>query len=233
MAELPPPYRIFLIDNHTILRQSLRYLLERSPQIEFVGDADGATAYTRVLQLRPAIILLNLLLPRFDDGLKLLTALRGQLPETRVIVLTTDTDQPNAVYVALQNGAFGCLLSSSSDIAEIEQTIKQVAQGMVYVSSAALRSLVDSIAHGESAVGGEGQSGKASELTPRELEVVDLVAAGHTNREIADRLVVAESTVRSHLHNILDKLDFSNRVQIAAYAVQTHAKTSAAATRLH
>ena len=112
------------------------------------------------------------------------------------------------------------MLKSTGDIAEVEEAIRQVAQGQLFLSPTALRSLVDTVASRTDGPANQNHTASVDELSPREEEVLELVALGHTNREIADRLVISESTVRSHLHNILDKLQLTNRVQAAAFAIR-------------
>jgi len=220
MKSLPSPYRILVVDKQKILRQGIRLLLERSDEFEVIGDSDGTRAVALAVTLRPAIVLIDLRLPLFEDGLRILAELAESVPDVRVIVLTVTGDDGNAVYHAVRNGAVGCVLKSTGDIAEVEEAIRQVAQGQLFLSPTALRSLVDTVASRTDGPANQNHTASVDELSPREEEVLELVALGHTNREIADRLVISESTVRSHLHNILDKLQLTNRVQAAAFAIR-------------
>ena len=220
MRSLPSPYRILLVDKQKILRQGIRLLLERSDEFEVIGDSDGTRAVALAVTLRPAIVLIDLRLPLFEDGLRILAELAESVPDVRVIVLTVTGDDGNAVYHAVRNGAVGCVLIGTGDIAEVEEAIRQVAQGQLFLSPTALRSLVDTVASRTDGPANQNHTARVDELSPREEEVLELVALGHTNREIADRLVISESTVRSHLHNILDKLQLTNRVQAAAFAIR-------------
>jgi two-component system, NarL family, nitrate/nitrite response regulator NarL len=222
MRSLPSPYRILLVDKQKILRQGIRLLLKRSDEFEVVGDTDGTRAVALAVTLRPAIVLIDLRLPLFEDGLKILAELVESVPDVRAIVLTAAGEDGNTVYHAVRNGAVGCVLKNTGDIAEVEEAIRQVAQGQLYLSSTALQSLVESVANRADGRGNQNHTVTLDELTPREEEVLELVALGHTNREIADRLVISDSTVRSHLHNILDKLQLTNRVQAAAFALRQH-----------
>jgi two-component system nitrate/nitrite response regulator NarL len=222
MRSLPSPYRILLVDKQKILRQGIRLLLKRSDEFEVVGDTDGTRAVALAVTLRPAIVLIDLRLPLFEDGLKILAELVESVPDVRAIVLTAAGEDGNTVYHAVCNGAVGFVLKNTGDIAEVEEAIRQVAQGHLYLSSTALQSLVDTVASRADDRGNQNHTVTRDELTPREEEVLELVALGHTNREIADRLVISDSTVRSHLHNILDKLQLTNRVQAAAFALRQH-----------
>ncbi len=220
MRSLLPPYRILLVDKQKILRQGIRLLLERSDEFEVVGDTDGTKAVALAVDLRPSIVVIDLRLPLFEDGLRILVELVESVPGVRVIVLTVAGNDGNAVYHAVRNGAVGCVLKGTGDIAEVEEAIRQVAQGQLFLSTTALRSLIETVASRTDGPANQNHSARVDDLTPREEQVLELVAVGHTNREIADRLAISESTVRSHLHNILDKLQLTNRVQAAAFALR-------------
>ena len=217
MNELPQ-YRIMIVDDHKILRQGLRLLLEACPDFQVIGDADATTAVAAALALQPTIVLMDVHLPRVEDGFDLLAKLRQLLPATRVVVTPTGSDTA-LVYRALQAGAVGYVPKDSSDILIIEAAIRKVGQGQFYLSDAALLSLVTTLQDTEMSV--SDAKGDVDQLTPREVDVLDLVAKGYTNRQIALQLIVAESTVRSHLHNILRKLQLTNRVQAASYSLRT------------
>jgi two-component system response regulator NreC len=216
-----PAYRILIVDNHRIGRQGLRLLLEKCPDFQIVGDTDDSKAVATAIDLKPNVILIDLRLPRFEDTLRIMAVLRVSVPETRIIVLTVQGDEVDLVYHAIRNGAVGCILKSSSDIAEVEAAIRQVAEGQLYLSTTALERLIDTIASRADVSLDQSKGAKPNDLSSREDAVLELVALGYTNRQIADQLVIAESTVRSHLHNILEKLQLTNRVQAAAYAIQS------------
>jgi DNA-binding NarL/FixJ family response regulator len=215
------PYRILIVDDHRILRQGVRLLLERSTDFHVVGDTDGNRIFPSAVELKPDVVLIDLRLPRFEDGLNAIEQLKANLPDVRIIALTVPGDDGDAVYRAVRHGAVGCVLKNTSDLSDVEEAIRQVAQGRPYLSGTALRSLVDTIVGLTDNPAPSGGSTKGDELSPREEAVLELVALGHTNREIAEKLVISESTVRSHLHNILDKLQLSNRVQAAAFALRS------------
>jgi DNA-binding NarL/FixJ family response regulator len=176
------------------------------------------------MELKPQVILMDLRIPEFEDGMRLLTHLRENVPESRLLALTSPGLDANLVYRAIHSGAIGCVLKSDSDIDEVITAIRNVANGQVFLSAAALDSLVQSITQGRDPPQfGTPQS--LDGLSPREYDVLDLVAQGLSNSQIAETLVIAESTVRSHLQHILDKLQLKNRVQAAAYAMRTRRPT--------
>jgi DNA-binding NarL/FixJ family response regulator len=216
----PRPYRILIVDNHRIGRQGLRLLLEKCADFEIVGDTDDNKAVATAIAVNPDVILIDLRLPRFEETLRILSVLRVSVPNTRIIVLTVQGDEVDLVYHSIRNGAVGCILKSSSDIAEVEAAIRHVAEGQLFLSTTALQRLIDTIASRADISMDQSKAAKPNDLSPREDAVLELVALGYTNRQIADQLVIAESTVRSHLHNILEKLQLTNRVQAAAYAIQ-------------
>jgi DNA-binding NarL/FixJ family response regulator len=225
-----PQYRILIVDDHKILRQGLRVLLEACSDFQVVGDADAPTALADALALQPTIVLMDVHLPRAEDGFALLAQLRQLLPAARVVVLTPTAADTALVYRALRAGAMGYVPKDSSDILTVEAAIRKVGQGQLYLSDAALLSLVTTLQD----VGKPLPDTKAEvdQLTPRELGVLELVAMGYTNRQIAEQLIVAESTVRSHLHNILYKLQLTNRVQAASYSLRTRPNPTGSTTPL-
>jgi DNA-binding NarL/FixJ family response regulator len=218
-AENATPYRILVVDNHKILRQGLRFLLEKTLEFDVVGDADSSSALAAAIQLKPRIILMNLLLPHIEDGMGLVAELRQRVPDARLVVLTSTVTDPRMMFDLIRLGVSGCVPPETSDTGSLEAAIRKVGQGQTYFTESVLISLVDGISRGES-FGKANAREEAGGLSPREEEVLELVAKGHTNRQIADTLVISESTVRTHLHNILDKLKLENRVQVAAYALR-------------
>ena len=223
-------YRILIVDDHKILRQGLRVLLEACSDFQVVGDADATTALADAFALQPTIVLMDVHLPQAEDGFELLAQLRQRLPAVRVVVLTPTAADTALVYRAMQAGAVGYVPKDSSDILTVEAAIRKVGQGQLYLSDAALLSLVTTLQDTEKSL--PDTKAEMNQLTPRELSVLDLVAVGYTNRQIAEQLIVAESTVRSHLHNILDKLHLTNRVQAASYALRTRPDPTGSTTPL-
>jgi two-component system response regulator NreC len=222
-------HTILILDNSRIFRQGLRVLLENVSDFQVVGDTDGQSALALALECRPSIILTNLWLPRSEDGLALVTRIRHLLPETRVIALPPLSDDPQLVYRAVQAGAVGYVPMTNADVGEVEMAIRTVARGQPYFSSDALTSLLTTIEAKNEIDFGVSQT-QIAVLTAREQGVLNLVAHGFTNRQIAERLTITESTVRSHLQNILDKLQLTNRVQAAAFALRNRTTASAFST---
>lgn len=216
----PEPYRILIVNKHRILRQGLRTWLERAIDFHVVGDGDGTIALAQARELQPDIILLDVQLPEVEDGLKLLSEIRKHAPDSRVIVLTPSEAASTLVYRAMRTGAFGYVPENTSDIHVVEAAIRKVGEGNLFLSDDALASLIAALRQDQEI--GIGKAAAEPEgLSHREFEVLDLVAEGNTNRQISARLVIAESTVRTHLHSILGKLRLLNRVQIATYALRT------------
>jgi DNA-binding NarL/FixJ family response regulator len=216
-------HRILIVDDHKIVRQGLHLLLTGLADFVVVGETTGAQAVVKAIELQPTIILMDLQLPHSAPGLETLTRLRQSLPTTRVIVLTSSGTEGDLVYRAIRAGAMGFVLKSTGDINEVEAAIRTVAQGHVAFSPPVLMSLLETISGATVAQTVGSQAAPA--LSPREKDVLDHVAAGRTNRQIAERLIISESTVRTHLHNILEKLQMTNRVQVAAFALGSRSAT--------
>jgi len=208
--------RLLIVDDQMVFRQGLRALLEICPDVTVLGDAaDGLEALQKAREFRPDIILMDVKMPRCD-GLQATSLIKQELPEVKVIILTVHGNEPELVYQAIKAGAVG-YVSKTSGIDDILRAIRSVTRGEAVVASPALTSLVAFIGH--SSDNPSSQPWPADALSPREQEVLDLVAQGLSNRQIAHKLCISESTVHSHLHNILDKLHLANRVQAAAYAL--------------
>ena len=209
-----PTCRVLLVDDHAMFRQGLRALLEKVPDVSVIGEAaDGYDAIERTRLLRPDVVLMDAHMPR-RGGVDAMIELKAGMPEARVIILGADGDDPKAMYDAIRNGAMG-YVPKTNGVDDLVGAIRQVAQGHAALPAAALTRLVGFIVSGPSEPPPPDQDG----LSEREQDVLELVAQGRSNREIAEALCIAESTVRSHLHNILTKLNLANRVQAAAFAL--------------
>jgi two-component system, NarL family, response regulator NreC len=212
------PYRIMIVDNSKILRQGLRVVLEGSEDFRVVADTDRSAAIATAIDLKPHVVVADLWLPHVEDGFTMLSQLREKARDTRVIALMELNGYGDLVYQAIESGADGCLFKSSTDVAEIVEGIRQVARGRGFLSSGALQSLRDTIVKRKDSVA-DSTVVKSNGLSSREYDVLNLVVQGYTNFRIANELVISESTVNSHLHNILKKLKLTNRVQAAAFAL--------------
>jgi len=219
------PSRILLVDDHKLVRQGLRVLLSDCADLEVIGDAsDGREAVEKARTLQPDVILMDIHMPG-GDGLSAIPLIREVAPSAKVVVLTIHGDDPNLVYQAISAGAVG-YVPKNSDIEEVIRAVRQVLHGQAAVMASSLTSLLNFMVHGS---GGQPtqQPERLQRLSGREMEVLRLVAQGASNREIATKLYLSESTVRSHLHNILEKLQLDNRVQAAAYALRMGITASA------
>jgi DNA-binding NarL/FixJ family response regulator len=203
--------RVLIADDHAVVRQGLRTFLELQDEIEVVGEAeDGEEALNEAERLDPDVVLLELVMPRVD-GITALHGLRERSPRSRVIVLTTFLDD-DKLLPAVRAGAAGYLLKDVEP-KELVGAIRTVHAGKALlhpeVTARVLAELVAS-----------DRPRPASLLTPRETEVLALIARGQPNKVIARELGVSEKTVKTHVSNVLGKLGVTDRTQAALYAVR-------------
>lgn len=204
--------RIFIADDHTIVRSGVQALLETIDDLEVVGEAaDGQQAVAHVLRLRPDVILMDLEMPVLD-GIAAIEQIMNRWPQARILVLTSFATD-DRVFPAVKAGALGYLLKDSGPEALVE-AIRQVQRGEPSLHPKIARKLMQELSRPAS------QSPTTDPLTPREVDVLQLVAQGLGNQEIADKLVIGEATVRSHVSNILSKLHLASRTQAALYALR-------------
>ena len=207
-----PSISVLVADDHAIVRKGICALLATEPDIEVVGEAkDGRDAVEEARRLQPDVILMDLVMPGMD-GLEAIRHITAHQPETRILVLTSFAGD-DKVFPAIRAGALGYLLKDSGP-EELVQAIHQVYRGKSSVHPTVARRLLQELSH---------PSGRGSEresLTEREVEVLQLVAQGQSNRQISHQLAISEATVRTHVSNILAKLNLSSRTQAALYALQ-------------
>jgi DNA-binding NarL/FixJ family response regulator len=200
--------RILTVDDHSVVRQGLRMFLSLDEELEVVGEAaDGVEAVQLAHELQPDVVLMDLLMPGMD-GIEATQTIRQELPEVEVIALTSVLED-QAVYDAMRAGAIGYLLKDTQ-ADELCAAIKAAAAGQVQLSPAAAKRLMREV-----------QAPQSPEtLTPRETDVLRLLAHGKSNKEIGVELVIGIKTVKTHVSNILSKLGVSSRTQAALHAVR-------------
>jgi len=206
------PIRVLIVDDHAIVRKGASALLSTERDIQVVGEAaDGQEAVAKSQALQPDVILMDLVMPNLD-GIEATRQITAQQPGVRILVLTSFAAD-DKVFPAIQAGALGYLLKDSSP-GELVHAIRQVHRGEPSLDSALASKVLYAIAHPT-------QTQPTSDpLTGRELEVLLLIAQGRSNREIADKLVITETTVRAHVSSILSKLHLASRTQAALYALR-------------
>ena len=204
--------RILIADDHTVVRHGLRLMLELKPGLEVVGEAkDGNEAILLAHTLKPDVILMDLDMPRLN-GLHAIASIHPDLPDIRILVLTSFTDKEK-ITSAIRNGAAGYILKDTSP-ADLVKAIREVAQGHVSLPPEIAQKLVEGLQHPAR------DPAVDTLLTNREREVLRLATDGLSNQEIADKLVISEGTVRFHFSNIFSKLQVNNRSQAIVYALR-------------
>jgi two-component system, NarL family, response regulator LiaR len=202
--------RILIVDDHSVVRQGLQMFLRLDPELEVVGEAqNGVEAVEQARKLQPDVVLMDLLMPRMD-GITAISAVRRELPDTEVIALTSVLEDEK-IFAAIRAGAIGYLLKDT-EAHELRQAIKAAAVGQVQLSPEVAARLLREVR--------SAQRQPVEELTPRERDVLRLLAQGLINKEIAQELGIGDKTVKTHVSNILSKLGVLSRTQAAVYAVQ-------------
>ena len=203
--------RVLLADDHGIVRSGLRMLIERQPGMGVVAEAhDGVAAVERTLAERPDVAVLDVSMPRLT-GLQATREIRAHAPGTSVLLLSMHDDE-RYVFDALRAGAAGYVLKRAADT-DLIGALCAVSSGDPFVAPAAHREAV-------SAWRDSAREEPVDPLSPRELEVVKLIAEAHTNRQIAEVLHVSEKTVESHRANVLQKLGMRDRVELVRWAIR-------------
>ncbi len=204
--------RILIADDHAIVRKGIRALLSTEPDIEVIGEAgNGAEAVALAQKMSPDVILMDLVMPKVD-GIEATRQISEQQPGARILVLTSFAAD-DKVFPAIKAGALGYLLKDSGPDALV-QAIHQVQRGEPSLEPSIARKVLTELSAPPK------KPLTADPLTERELDILRLVAQGRSNKEIAEQLVIAEMTVRTHVSNILGKLHLASRTQAALYALR-------------
>lgn len=206
--------RILIADDHTLMREGIRALLDNEPDITVVGEADDGRETVRLAhQLRPNVILMDIAMPSLN-GLEATRQIKREHPEINVLVLTM-YDHEEYLRQVLKVGASGYILKRAA-ASELVAAIRAVNAGEAVLSPSITRILLDDYLRRESPI----VELKDDELTPREREVLQLIAEGKTSREIAELLDLSIKTVQSHRGSIMQKLDLHDRGELIKYAIQ-------------
>ena len=203
--------RILVADDHGIVRSGIKLLLERQADLEVVAEAgDGVEAVQAALASHPDLCILDVGMPKMT-GLQAAREIRSHLPDARVLMLSMHDDE-HYLFEALKAGAAGYVLKREAD-QDLVGAIRAVGRGEAFLTNAAERSIIRQWME-------DGAQGPVIPLSPREEEVVKLIAEAYTNAQIAEILYLSEKTVESHRANVLRKLGMRDRVQLVRYAIR-------------
>jgi DNA-binding NarL/FixJ family response regulator len=209
--------RVLIADDQAMIRAGLRKILESEPELDVVAEAaDGSEAVAEATRLRPDVVLMDIRMPVLD-GIEATRRITRSVPSTRVLILTTfglDT----YVFDSLRSGASGFMLKDAPP-EELVAAIRIVAAGDALLAPAVTRSVVEEFVRAPAPQPAEATA--LGELTPREREVLDLLARGLSNPEICSELVISEATTKTHVARILQKLDLRDRVQAVIFAYES------------
>jgi DNA-binding NarL/FixJ family response regulator len=212
---VPLKTRILLVDDHAMVRRGLRMVIDAEPDLEVVAEAgDGAEAVDVALLEQPHLVILDVSMPRLT-GLQAARELSRRLPEMRILMLSMH-DNERYFFEALRAGASGYVLKASAD-RDLVEACRATMRGEPFLYPKAARALIRD--HLERLQ--DGKLPGSDPLTPRETEIVKLIAEGHMSREIAETLVISEKTVERHRANVLEKLGMRDRVELTRYAIRT------------
>ena len=199
---------VLVVDDHAVVRAGLANILGAEPDIHIVGEAsDGLEAISKALELKPDVIVMDIFMPHCS-GLEAMVAIKEKIPGARVLILTI-SDREEDVFQALRLGAHGYLWKSAT-ITQVAEAVRLTAAGEAMLSPHIASRLVAEFR----------ERADEPRLSTRETEVLQLVGEGFTNTEIGNRLFIGESTVRTYLSRLLDKLHLRNRAEAAAYSIR-------------
>jgi two-component system response regulator NreC len=205
---------ILIVDDHAVIRAGLRTILKADPDLQVVGEAaDGSAALRLASELHPDVILMDISMPSpAGGGIETTRRLRDTLPDARVLILTVHEDE-SLLREAIQAGAAGYIIKRAAE-SELVSAVRAVWNGDMYVHPAMTRVLLKDMAVRPPSK----KQVSVESLTPRELDVLRLLAKGHTNRQIAEVLNVSTRTVEGHRANLMDKLELHSRVELTSFA---------------
>jgi DNA-binding NarL/FixJ family response regulator len=207
--------RVLIADDHTLFREGLKSLFASESDVEVVGEAaDGEEAVQKALETRPEVVVMDLMMPGVN-GIEATRRIRAELPQTRVLVLSMYDDEEH-VQRLLAGGASGYMLKRATSEELVRALREVVAGGMPLDPSVAAKVVKDYVRR----VHGEEEGAPGAELTPRELEVLKLVAEGLTNQAIADQLGLSRKTVDVHRSNLMRKLGLHDVTELVKYALR-------------
>jgi len=214
--EMGSQIRVLIADDHRLFREMLHLTLRQEEGIEIVGEApNGSNTIDAIIDLKPDVILIDIAMPE-KDSIEILPAIREKSPKTKALMLTAAKDEAT-IFKVLKAGAKG-YLSKDASISALIKAIQAVHQGELWVERKLIARFFDRDATSDPK--GEGQARRPKEvLTPREKEVLSLLATGRANKEIAKTLFISEMTVKSHLNSIFRKLNVTGRLQAILYAI--------------
>ena len=211
---IPLRTRILLADDHAVVRRGLRLILDAEPDLEVVAEAgDGAHAVAQAIDGGVDLAILDITMPRMT-GLQAARELGRRAPGVRTLILSMH-DNEQYLFEALRAGAAGYVLKSVAD-RDLVEACRATMRGEPFLYAGAVRALIrDHLARAR-----DGDLAREDPLTPREVEIVKLIAESHTTRDIAEMLVISEKTVERHRANILEKLGMRDRVELTRYAIR-------------
>jgi two-component system NarL family response regulator len=209
--------RVLVVDDHALFRRGLQTILEQESDLELVGEAsDGAEAVDKAQELMPDVVLMDVRMPK-RSGIEATTQIKDLLPHAKILMLTI-SDEEADLYDAIKAGASGYLLKEIP-IEEVADAIRSVWAGQSRISPSMASKLLSEFS--AMAKGGDDRPQVPTpKLTDREMEVLQLVAKGMNNRDIAKQLYISENTVKNHIRNILEKLHLHSRMEAVVYAVR-------------
>jgi NarL family two-component system response regulator LiaR len=204
--------RIMIVDDHTVVRKGIRALLATEQDLEVIGEAvDGEEAVALYEKLNPDLLLLDLIMPKLN-GIEVIKEIKGSHPEAKILVLTSFAAD-DQVFPAIKAGALGYLLKDTEP-EDLIRSIREVYRGESSLSPTIARKVLNEVFHPAE------KKLSPDPLTKREIDVLQVLAKGKSNRDIAEELTISETTVRTHVSNILGKLHLASRTEAALYALK-------------